>query len=89
MIVTYDMTIAREVHRDRIRQAVSEQLVGNTNDYLDALARGEDTTAVAQRRIELEEAPDDPAIDSAATIDDLKAVWDTNLLGPSPYPDPQ
>jgi hypothetical protein len=88
MIGTINMTKARAIHRENIRRALVDDLQQNTAEYLDALARGNDTTAIAAARVQMEDAVTNPAIDSAATVGDLMALWNTGLLGPSPYPEP-
>jgi len=41
--------------------------------------------AIATAKDALRDAPADSAITSATTITELKAAWDTSVLGDSPY----
>ena len=41
--------------------------------------------SVASKKQALRDAPADSAIDAATTTDDLKAQWNTSILGTSPY----
>jgi len=50
-----------------------------------ALEAGTSTTAIATAKDALRDAPADASIDSATTITELKAAWDTDVLGDSPY----
>jgi len=44
-----------------------------------------DTAAIVTAKQALRDAPAAAAIDAAKTADELKAAWDTSLLGDSPY----
>ena len=50
-----------------------------------ALEAGTSTTAIASDKTDLRDATDASAIGSATTITELKAAWDTSVLGDSPY----
>jgi len=50
-----------------------------------ALETGADTSAIAAAKNALRDAPAASAIDSASTIAELKAAWNSDLLGASPY----
>lgn len=84
--IEHDMPKAREVHRDRIRAARTSRLA-----ELDVALQRElenprpNTAAIAAQKQALRDATAAPAIDAAQTVDELKATWDTALLGPSPY----
>lgn len=84
--IEHDMPKAREIHRDRIREARAPKLA-----ELDVALQRElenprpNTTAIATQKQALRDATAAPAIDAAQTVDELKATWDTALLGPSPY----
>lgn len=84
--VEHDMTKAREIHRDRIREARAPKLA-----ELDVAMQREqekpnpNTASITANKQALRDAPAAAAIDAAATIDALKQTWDAALLGPSPY----
>ncbi len=84
MIVTIDMGVARNIHRDRIRKARTAALASLDVAYMRAQEQGADTTSIVAQKQELRDAPTDPAINSATTPAELKSVWNP-LLGASPY----
>lgn len=76
-VVDHDMAKARVIHRDRIRSQRVTAFVSLDGQWMAATARND---AVEARRIEaqrqtLRDAPADPRIDAAATVEDLKKVW--------------
>ena len=44
-----------------------------------------DTSSIVAKKQALRDAPAAAGISTAATTDDLKAQWDTDILGTSPY----
>jgi hypothetical protein len=54
-------------------------------ELMKALETGASTTAIAAAKDALRDAPAAAAIDSASDIVALKAAWDADLLGASPY----
>ena len=54
-------------------------------ELMKALESGADTSAIASAKQALRDAPAAAAIDSASDIAALKAAWDADLLGASPY----
>ena len=54
-------------------------------EYNKAQETGADTTAIVAKKQALRDAPADSAIDAATTTDQLKAQWNTSILGTSPY----
>jgi hypothetical protein len=84
VIVTIDMGVARNIHRDRIRKARTAALASLDVAYMRAQEQGADTTSIVAQKQELRDAPTDPAINSATTPAELKSVWNP-LLGASPY----
>ena len=84
MSITIDMAVARNIHRDRIRQARTDALAALDVAYMRAQEQGQDTATIVAQKQELRDAPADPAIAAATTPAELKAIWNP-LLGPSPY----
>ncbi len=84
-MITVNLTIAKEVHRDFTRSARGPLLSKLDVDFQRALETGADTTEIVAQKNLLRNAPQDPAIDAASTITELKSTWDEALLGPSPY----
>ena len=77
--VEVDMAAARDIHRDKIRQARVELLAALDTAFMKALEKGADTTAIVAAKQALRDAPVDPAIDAATTPAELKAVQPAGL----------
>ena len=84
-VISEDMTKAREIFRDKIREVRAPLLAAKDVELMKALEAGTSTTAIAAAKDALRDAPAASAIDSASDIASLKAAWDTSLLGDSPY----
>ena len=81
-----DMTKAKEIHKENIR-AIREPLLSALDvEFQRALETSADTTSIVSKKKALRDAPANTAIDSAKTEAELKATWDTAVLGTSPYP---
>ena len=80
-----DMAKAKELHKDNIRNARSLKFPDLDVEYNKAQETGADTTAIVAKKQALRDAPADSAIDAATTTDQLKAQWNTAILGESPY----
>ena len=84
-IIKTDMAVAKEIHKTHIRNARKDKLVEQDVEFQKALETGADTTAIAAKKQALRDAPASAGISNAVTEDDLKAQWDTSILGDSPY----
>jgi len=80
-----DMAKAKEIHKNKIREARTEKFNELDVEFTKALEDGSDTTEIKNKKQALRDAPADSAINSANTTDELKAQWNTSILGPSPY----
>ena len=80
-----DMAKAKELHKSNIRGARSLKFPDLDVEYNKAQETGADTTAIVAKKQALRDAPADSAIDAATTTDQLKAQWNTSILGTSPY----
>ena len=85
MSISINMTKARELHKDRIREARTPLLTKLDVDFQKALETSADTTSIVSKKQALRDAPADSAIESAADVTALKAQWNTSILGTSPY----
>ena len=81
-----DMAKAREIHRTNIRNARTPKLAELDIEFQRALETSADTTSIVSKKKALRDAPANTAIDAAKTEAELKATWDTAVLGTSPYP---
>ena len=84
-MININMTKAREIHRDKVRQARNPLLALKDVEFQRALETGADTAAIVAAKQALRDAPASAAIDAATTPDELKASWDAELLGDTPY----
>ena len=80
-----DMAKAKELHKNAIRSARSLKFPDLDVEFNRAQETGAETTAIVAKKQALRDAPADSAIDAATTTDQLKAQWNTAILGESPY----
>jgi hypothetical protein len=80
-----DMAKAREIHKANIRRAREPKLAGLDVDFQRALETSADTTTIIANKQALRDAPAAAGITTAANTTELKAQWDTSILGTSPY----
>ncbi len=80
-----DMAKAREIHKKNIRAARAPKLAALDVDFQRALEVGAATTSIVASKQALRDAPAAVGITSATDVTELKAQWDTSILGNSPY----
>jgi hypothetical protein len=80
-----DMAKAREIHKNKIRVARKPLLEALDIEFQKAQETSADTSAIVAKKNALRDAPADSAIDAATDEADLKAQWNTSILGDSPY----
>ena len=80
-----DMAKAREIHKDKIREARAPKLAELDIEFQRATESSADTSAIVAKKQALRDAPADSGIAAASDIDALKAQWKTDILGTSPY----
>lgn len=78
-VISVDMAAARDIWRDKIRQARTEPLAALDTAFMKALETGADTTQITADKQALRDAPNDPAIDAATTPEELAAVQPAGL----------
>ena len=83
--IEMDIVKAREVHKENIRYARTNKLAELDIEFQRALETSADTSAIVAKKNALRDAPADSAIDAATDEADLKAQWNTSILGTSPY----
>ena len=84
-IIKTDMAKAKEIHKTNIRIARTPKLQELDIEFQRALETSADTSAIVAKKQALRDAPADSAIDAATTEAELKAQWNTSILGTSPY----
>ena len=86
-VISEDMTKAKEIFKDKIREVRAPLLEAEDVVYMKALEAGDSDAQAASvtKKNALRNAPAASAITNAADIAALKAAWDTDVLGESPY----
>ena len=86
-VIAEDMTKAKELFKDKIREVRKPLLEAQDVAYMKALEADDSSaqTASKNKKTALRDAPAASAISNADTITKLKAAWDTDTLGTSPY----
>ena len=86
-VITEDMTAAKTIFQDKIREVRTSLLAAEDVVYMKALEAADSTAQAASvaKKKALRDAPAASAITSADTVAKLKAAWDTSVLGDSPY----
>ena len=85
--ISEDMTEAKKIFQDKIREVRKPLLEAEDVVYMKALEADDSSakTASVAKKKKLRDAPAASTISSADTIVKLKAAWDTATLGDSPY----
>ena len=84
-IIKTNITKAKEIHKENIREARTPKLAEQDVAFQRALETGGSTTSIVAAKQALRDAPAAAGISTAVTEIDLKAQWDTSILGTSPY----
>ena len=86
-VISEDLDKAKEIFKDKIREVRKPLLEAEDVVYMKAMEADDASakTASVTKKNALRDAPAASAIGSASTIAELKAAWDTSLLGKSPY----
>ena len=86
-VISEDLTKAKEIFKDKIREIRKPLLEAEDVVYMKALEADDASakTASVNKKKALRDAPAAKAISDADTIAKLKAAWDTSVLGDSPY----
>ena len=86
-VIAEDITKAKEIFKDKIRAVTKPLLEAEDVVYMKALEADDATakTNSVNKKKALRDAPAAKAITDAKTITELKAAWDTSVLGDSPY----
>ena len=86
-VISEDMTEAKKIFKEKIREVRKPLLEAEDVVYMKALEASDSTAQAASvnKKKALRDAPAASAITNADTITKLKAAWDTSTLGDSPY----
>tara|TARA_Y100000401_G_scaffold114344_1_gene116260 strand:- start:169 stop:447 length:279 start_codon:yes stop_codon:yes gene_type:complete len=82
-----DMAKAKEIHKNKIRDARIAKFAELDIEFQKAIETDDSTkkSEIATKKQALRDAPADSDIDAASDTDALKAQWKTDMLGESPY----
>lgn len=86
-IIIEDVEMCKDIVRNDIRLARQPLLKNLDAEYMKALESGDVAAQenIATLKQQLRDAPADSNISSATTLEELKAAWNTTILGESPY----
>ena len=86
-VISEDLTKSKEIFKDKIREVRAPLLDAEDVVYMKAMEADDASAKAASvtKKTALRDAPAAAAIDAASTIAELKAAWDTSVLGDSPY----
>ena len=85
--ITEDLAESKKIFQDKIREVRTPLLAEEDVVYMKALEAADSSaqSASVAKKKALRDAPAASAITNATTITELKAAWDTSVLGESPY----
>ena len=85
--ITEDLTASKVIFKDKIREVRKPLLDAEDVIYMKAMEADDSSAKAASvtKKNALRDAPANSAITNAANIGALKAAWDADLLGDSPY----
>jgi len=86
-VISEDVDAAKVIFKEKIREIRKPLLEAEDVVYMKALEADDasaKTASVAKKKA-LRDAPSASAITDAKTIAELKAAWNTSVLGDSPY----
>ena len=86
-VITEDLTAAKNLFKEKIREVRKLLLEELDVEYMKALEAGDNSaqTTAKNKKQALRDAPASSDITNASNITELKAAWDTSILGSSPY----
>ena len=79
-----NMSKAKDIHKDNIRAARKGKLAELDIEFQIAQETSADTSAIVAKKQVLRDYPAHAGITTAQNTQDLKADWDTSILGDKP-----
>lgn len=82
-MINYNMDKAKEIFRNRIREARKPKFEELDYAFMKAIELGnsEEQSRIVSEKQLLRDAPADPDIDTATTVQELVSSWKTDVLG--------
>ena len=79
-----NMSRAKDIHRNNIRSSRKDKLAELDIEFQKAIETPADTSAIVAKKQVLRDYPARAGIATAVNTQDLKADWDTSILGDKP-----
>ena len=79
-----NMSRAKDIHKNNIREARKDKLAELDIEFQKALETSADTSAIVAKKQILRDYPARVGIATALNTQDLRADWDTTILGDKP-----
>ena len=80
-MITIDMEKARDIWKNKIRRARKPKLEEQDVRYMRALEADSDVSVIVQTKEQLRNYPNKVEIQQATNVEELKEIWDNDLLG--------
>jgi|TARA_R110000787_G_scaffold282212_1_gene393969 hypothetical protein len=80
-LIRHDIEKAKEIWRNKIRRARTPILADLDVKYMRALEDGSDVNIIVQNKEQLRNYPNKVEIEQATNVEQLKEIWDNDLLG--------
>ena len=80
-MITHDIEKARDIWKNKIRKARQPKLEELNVKYMRALEANNDVSVIVQTKEKLRNFPNKVEILQATTIEELREIWDNDLLG--------
>tara|TARA_Y100000593_G_C4059614_1_gene213740 strand:- start:223 stop:474 length:252 start_codon:yes stop_codon:yes gene_type:complete len=81
MGIKINMEKARDIWRNKIRFKRASKFAPLDAAWYKATEVGEDTSDIVAKKQALRDFPSRPEIEAAETIEELREIWDSDLLG--------
>ena len=87
MTISINLDKAKEIHKDKIRAARASKFTELDIAFMQTVETGDTKkrAVITKQKQALRDATKNPAIEEATLVEEIKAAWDEELLGPSPY----
>lgn len=87
MTISINLDKAREIHRNNIRAARALKFIELDVAFMQTVESGntKKRAEITKQKQALRDATKDPLIEEATLVEEIKAAWNEELLGPSPY----
>ena len=75
------MEKAKNIWKEKIRKARKPILENLDIEFMRATEEGADTSVIISKKVALRNLPNQASIQKAKTVEELREIWDTTLLG--------